>query len=130
MQEMDGPYGEFWTGAESGQLLLPYCAHCDAFLWPPRGYCTTCGRRRGGWRPVPGMGTLFSWVEVHVTPSAALVGELPYVLGLIDVRDAGVRIPGPVRGAPQSLVVDTELRVDFEPFGALERVPVWRPAEG
>lgn len=80
----------FWTGAKAGKLVLPHCNACSYVIWYPKVYCGACGSLDVAWREASGLGTIYSYTQVHR-------GEGPYretesfVLGLVDL-DEGPRI--------------------------------------
>jgi uncharacterized OB-fold protein len=80
----------YWSGAKAGKLVLPHCSACNHAIWYPKVFCGECGSLDVEWREASGLGTLYSYSEVHR-------GEGPYretgsfVLGLVDL-DEGPRV--------------------------------------
>jgi len=71
----------FWDGLRTRRLLLPYCADCAAFWYPPAPRCPRCLSSSVSWRECAGSGTLWSWATVH-RPFAPGLGVPPLRLGL------------------------------------------------
>jgi uncharacterized protein len=93
-------------GLATGELRFPQCDHCDTWNWYPLPACRCCGKTAFTWQQVELKGSLYSWTRVYRNFSGHDVGELPYIVGIIDIEGApGVRIPcryvGSEDGDPQ-----------------------------
>ena len=44
-----------WQNAREGVLVIPFCAACDRFAWPPRARCTHCAGTMS-WKKATGAG--------------------------------------------------------------------------
>jgi uncharacterized OB-fold protein len=118
LPDVDDPVtAPFFAGAARGELLIPRCASCAAFVWYPADACS-CGARSPEWTRVSGRGTLFSWALVHRAFLPAFADKVPFVTALVALEeDAGVRIPTYIVDArPESLVADQAVVVDFRPL--------------
>ena len=73
----------FWDGLRSRRLLLPYCADCAAFRYPPAPRCPRCLSSPVSWRECAGSGTLWSWATVH-RPFAPGLG-VPYTVVQVEL---------------------------------------------
>lgn len=105
----------FWDAAARGELLIPRCAACGAWIWYPREACTDCGGAELPWTPVSGRGSLFSWAVVRRALVKQFAGEVPYVTGLVALdEDPAVRVVTRlVDCAPEDLRIDMPVRVVF-----------------
>jgi hypothetical protein len=116
---------EFWRGITRAELLFKHCNDCGAVHHPRRIACSRCNSLELGWKPAQGLGTVYSFSEVHRAPSKAFQSGAPYTVGLIETvegvhffcriipgKGAGVRI-----GAPAKL--------DFRPLENGEVLPVF-----
>lgn len=81
----------FWAGCDEGVLRLPRCAECERFFWPPGPVCPHCQSSEFDWVEADGTGSVYSWVTVHVPLDPSVVDELPYAVGLIELKEC-VRI--------------------------------------
>jgi uncharacterized OB-fold protein len=121
--------GGFFAGAARGELVLRRCGDCDAVLHVPRMYCRHCRSWNGGWQPVSGAATLYSWtVVVHQVHPAY---PTPYTIVLVDLdEEPGTRLVGQLPGAPD-LRAGMPMEVWFEELGTTDAgrvvVPNWRP---
>jgi hypothetical protein len=119
---------EFWSGAARGELVIPRCNACDAWIWYPRDACPGCAGTDLTWQPVSGRGTLFSWALVERALFAPFKHKAPYVTGLVALEeDPAVRIvTNLVDCDPGSLEIDMPVHVvfrDLEFDGDPRRIP-------
>lgn len=122
----DPDLAEFWEGTRHEEFRVPYCSVCSRFSWPPRGTCPHCLSLDMGWRPVEGIGTLFSWTVVGHTSIKGFKEHLPFAVGVITLDGAdGVRVVGRLTDPPDALMVDARVEVGFEPVTEELHVPVW-----
>jgi len=116
----------FWEGCREGRFLLPSCADCGAFRWPPGPMCPQCQSCDTRWVESSGVGRVYSWVVVHHAAHPALADQVPYAIALIELRP-GVRVVGNVAGcAPEALRADMPVELYFEELADGERLPNFR----
>lgn len=83
---------EFFAGAARGELAIPRCTKCDAWVWYPEPSCQSCGGALL-WQPTSGLGRLFSWAVVQRPFLPAFAEMIPFVTALVELVDApAVRI--------------------------------------
>jgi uncharacterized OB-fold protein len=88
------PTRPFFAAAERGELAIPRCQDCAAWVWYPQAICPACGGRRIDWTKVSGRGRIFTWVRVHRSFLPGLASRVPYVTALIELEeDPALRIP-------------------------------------
>jgi uncharacterized OB-fold protein len=107
----------FYAGAARGELMLPWCATCQGYVWYPEAACP----RDGGepvWTRVSGRATLFSWAVVRRAFLPAFEDKVPFVTALVALEeDPSVRLPTYIVDAPPaSLVPDARVAVQFRPL--------------
>jgi uncharacterized OB-fold protein len=106
----------FFAAAARGELAIPKCNGCGAFVWYPAAACTACGGGDLSWVVVSGRGTLFSWAVVRRAFLPAFEDKVPFVTALVALdEDPNVRVP--------TYIVDTSpelLRAD-QPVTAVFR---------
>jgi uncharacterized OB-fold protein len=115
LPDVDDPLtAEFFAGAAAGELRIPRCAECDAYLWYPGTSCPTCGGPLE-WTAVSGRGSLFTWAVVRRAFLPAFADQVPFVTALVALdEDPAVRIATYiVDAAPDTLVADVPVEVDF-----------------
>jgi uncharacterized OB-fold protein len=123
----------YFAGAARGELAIPRCDTCGAFVWYPAEACPTDGGALT-WTPVSGRGTLFSWAVVQRPFLPAFADMVPFVTALVAIEeDPAVRLCTIVVDHGE-LVPDMPVVVDFRPLsfstvpGKSVTVPMFRPA--
>lgn len=86
----EGPNAEFYRLAATGRVHVQHCATCGHVQHPPRLRCRTCASTDLDWRPVDGLGTLYSWTTSHFPFDRGWAAGLPYSTGVIE-------LPGEIR---------------------------------
>jgi uncharacterized OB-fold protein len=129
------PTREFWTGAARGELLIPNCDTCAAYIWYPRERCRACHGERFTWTPMSGRGRLFSWTVVHHAFLPQFAAHVPFVPALVALdEDPSVRLVTRIVDCPPAeLAFDLPVGVVFRrlEFAGVEgRViaPMFTPA--
>ena len=92
--EVSAPY---WEGLEQGVLNLQCCSACKKFRHYPRLVCDSCYALDVEWVESSGRGEVHSWTVAHHAFHPGFVGDLPYVLAVVDLEE-GVRAMGRLRG--------------------------------
>ncbi|TAL02237.1 MAG: acyl dehydratase [Rhodospirillaceae bacterium] len=93
----------FWDATATRKLVLPRCADCDRFRWPPGPFCPGCHSQRVEWVPA-GDGQIYSFTIItkgdgdqHQVFVPALIefpeaGGLRLVAAIVETPLAAVRI--------------------------------------
>lgn len=118
LPDLDGPLtAEFFAGAARGELVVPRCSQCDAWVWYPEETCPHCGGRPE-WQATSGRARLFSWAVVQRPFLPAFADMVPFVTALVTLEEAPeVRIVTYVVDVdPEALVADLPLAVMFRPL--------------
>jgi len=96
----------FWTGIAAGELRLPHCAACDAWVWYPQsGVPHVCGRPLS-WTAVPPTGTVYATTTVRrpFLPGATR-DDVPVTTILVELDHApGVRLVARVEHGAEASV--------------------------
>lgn len=88
----------FWDAAERGELLLPQCASCGHFRWPPGPFCPRCRSQAVAWM-APGAGQIYSFTILREKKDDGAVQII--VPALIEFPGAGgVRLAAAISGTP------------------------------
>lgn len=117
----------FWDAAKEDRLIMPRCAACGAYQFPPTTACNACGAERMEWVDVSGRGSVFSFVVFHRVYHPAFADKVPYVVAVIAL-DEGPRIISGVVGIPPSEVAcDMPVRVVFEDVRDGVKLPKFTP---
>jgi len=120
----------FWDGLGQHRMVLPYCAECAAFRYPPGPRCPRCLSAVVSWRECPGGGTLWSWATARRAFAPGLGVPYTVVQVELDVQ------PGLLVDSTLAAAGDTPLRLGL-PLSAVYlddprgfTVHAFRPAAG
>lgn len=118
-----------WQNAREGVLVIPYCAACDRFAWPPRARCMHCAGTMS-WKKATGAGIVVTWSVIRRAADPALKDEVPYVIALVEL-DEGVRLfTNLVDVSAGAIQAGLRVRCRFEPStDDAAWVPVFAPEE-
>lgn len=84
---------EYWTAANEGELRLPRCDSCSAWIWYPRAVCLECGGSALAWQSVEAVGRIYSWTRVRHPYVKDLQEFLPLTIAIVELT-AGPRVIG------------------------------------
>ena len=118
LPDVDDPItAPFFAGAARGELCITRCETCDAYVWYPQDVCPHDGGALV-WTPVSGRASLFSWAVVQRPFLPAFADMVPFVTALVALaEDPAVRLcTYVVDAAPETLVADAPLQVEFRPL--------------
>jgi uncharacterized OB-fold protein len=118
LPDVDDPItAPFFAGAARGELVVPRCGECGAYVWYPRNACPDDGGALT-WSRVSGRGTLFSWAVVRRAFLPAFADKVPFVSALVALEeDPAVRIVTYLVDAePDTLRADEPVEVQFRPL--------------
>jgi uncharacterized OB-fold protein len=102
----------FYRAIEAGRFELPYCDDCGISLHPRREVCPACLADHVSTRAVDGMGALYSFSTMVITPFVEAQADLPYTVGIVQL-DAGVAVFGRIDVAEELVAIDMRLEVDL-----------------
>lgn len=117
----------FWEGAEAGSLVLPRCAECETYRWPPGPFCPHCQSQSVDWQDA-GPSRIYSYTIMREPGER---GEAVHVAALVEFpQAAGVRLLAAIVDAdPATIRIGDPLSVDWI-TAANVRVAVFRPVRG
>jgi len=81
----------YWDGIREGKLKIKSCTECGKPHHPRRILCFHCGGDTFEWFEISGHATVFSFSTIHRAPSEEFKGELPYTVGIVELRE-GIHI--------------------------------------
>jgi len=119
-------------GAAEGRPVLPRCASCGRFQFPPRPVCRYCPSEEFEWPEITLRGTIYSWTVTERAPLPALADRVPLTLVVValDLPDP-VRLVGRLEPSPDdpALAAGAAVVGDFRSDPAAEApVLYWRLA--
>lgn len=99
----NGDFAPMLEAMTAKTLLLPRCEGCESWIWPPTDTCRTCGEHTVAWTEViPATSTLFSYTVVWHTRLPGYTDRTPYVVGIVEVAETGIRLIGSLEAQPDS----------------------------
>jgi len=120
----------FWDGCRAGELRIPRCRACGAWVWYPAA-CPSCAGADHAWTPVSGRGTVFTWVTVHRAFLPGYEDRVPFVTALVELDDAHVRLATFLRDVPATgLRLGMPVEVTFERINDRVTLPLFRCVAG
>ena len=119
----------FWDAAREGRLEIQRCESCEQYQYPPDVACVHCQSTELTPAQVSGRGSLYSYTRVDRAFHAGFAGQLPYVIGLVELEEQpGLKLLTNIVGAdPEDLKVGMPLEVTFETRRDIT-LPQFRPA--
>jgi len=109
----------FWDEAQKGNFVLQKCQDCGRLQFLPRPVCINCFSRNLGWQPSRGTGTIYTFSEVFVARSPAIMKQVqesgvPVIHAVIDL-DEGVRATSEIVGCkPEEVQIGGRVQVCFD----------------
>jgi len=118
----------YFDGLAAGEVLLQRCAACERHQFPPRAFCTVCGRRDLPFVEASGRGRIYAMSVMHRASEESFAGVTPYAVALVDL-DEGVRVMARGSVPPAELMTGMDVLVSPEPEPLVHPTLVFRPAE-
>lgn len=123
-----GDFAPMVAAFADGVIVLPQCRECGVWTWTPSDQCRGCDRFGVEWTAVPDpVGTLFTFTVVWHTSLVDYADRVPFVVGLVDVADTGIRIPGLIDCQPGAVDIGTRLRPQFGSQASGGPLLRWQP---
>lgn len=79
----------FWTAAAEHKLVMQYCSSCNNYQFYGRPFCLTCQSDEIEWKPVSGLGQVYTMTCVHMAWSDAF--DPPFTVAIVEL-DEGPRL--------------------------------------
>jgi uncharacterized protein len=90
---------QFFEALKTGRLTTTRCAK-DGLFWPPRLVCPKCHSSELEWTDLPRSGRIYAFSAVLAGPPMGMEADVPFVVGLVDLDGAPLRLFGRIVGAP------------------------------
>lgn len=104
----------FFERLRAGKLATTRCAK-DGLLWPPRVVCPRCHTETLEWVDLPLSGHIYAFSAVLAGAPLGMESDLPFVVGLVDLAGAPLRLFGRITGRSWN-EVHIGQRVRVEPY--------------
>ena len=89
----------FYESLKAGRLTTTRCPK-DGLVWPPRLVCPRCHSGSLEWTDLPQVGRIYAFSAVLAGAPMGMESDVPYVVGLIDLEGAALRLFGRIVGTP------------------------------
>jgi uncharacterized protein len=89
---------KFFDRLRAGRLSTTRCAREDRWLWPPRVVCPHCHSEELEWADLPMTGRVYAFSAVLAGAPLGMEGEVPFVVGLVDLDGVPLRLFGRIAG--------------------------------
>ncbi len=123
----------FWEGCKQHELRIHKCKNCGSHRFPPRLMCPDCNSTNVEWSKVSGRGKIYSFIIPHAPGPGeppARGFDYPYAVLLVELPDAGVRIPSNIVDCEiNDIRVGMPVEVVFEDITPEITLPKFRPSK-
>jgi uncharacterized OB-fold protein len=105
----------FFAALREGRLTTTRCPRDGSVQWPPAVACPRCHGEELQWTDLPREGRLYAFSEVRGGAPLGMEGGVPFVVGLVELSGASLRLFSRIVGKPYAaLSLGEEVR--FETF--------------
>lgn len=104
----------FWDGCARHELLLQRCGPNGHLWFPPSSLCPRCWSADFTWTAAAGVGTIFSFTVYRRAYAPELAGQVPYVVGIVELAEGPRLITNIVDCDPADIAVGMPVEVVFE----------------
>ena len=121
----------FWAGCKEHKLIVPKCANCGKYLFPPGPMCPECQSTKFENEEVEGKGVVDSWVVVCYSPNPEFAGDTPYLVIMVEL-DAPKRIMlcGNIKECKnEEIYAGMPVEVVFDDVTSEVTLPQWKPVK-
>jgi uncharacterized OB-fold protein len=118
----------FWEAAAAHRLVLPRCAACAAYRFPPAPFCWRCRSQETEWVDHDGRGHVYSFTVIRHALSPVVADALPLVAAVVELDGTGgCRLVGNVVDAdPETVEIGRPVAVDWYDVREATTLPVFR----
>ena len=120
---------DFWKGTKQGKLLIQSCRECGSKIFFPKKRCPDCWSEKMTWIESSGKATVYTYTIMRDMVEPKFVGDLPYVLAMVDLED-GIRMTTRIVNClPENVSIGMEVQVVFEDISPECALPVFQPVD-
>ena len=108
--------GEFWAGAQRGELRIQHCTTCGKHQHYPRFLCSHCGADTLEFVTASGLATVYSYTVVRQNGVPPFNERIPFVVAVLDLDEDGARmIAAMPKLAPERARIGLRAQAEFRP---------------
>lgn len=114
LPEVDKHTEAFWTGGQSGHLMINQCQACQHYIHPPVPMCSKCRSRDVEAVPVSGEAVISSY-SINYMPWIPKL-QVPYVVAIVElVEQKGLYLTTEIVSLkPEEALIGMPVKVIFE----------------
>ena len=117
----------FWEGARRHEVLIQRCGACGRAVFFPKVFCPHCLGRALGWERASGRGTIYSFTVVRNNPPSPFLGDVPFVVAIIELEEGVRLLSNVVECDPDALRCGQAVEVVFDDATPEVSLPKFRP---
>ena len=104
----------WWDALARHTIAMQQCRSCDAWVFYPRPFCTSCGSHELEWRQVEPRAMLFTYTIAHHAVAPAFAHLSRPILAIAELTN-GVRVPTTIEAdAARDLNIGMALTPHFD----------------
>ncbi|MCB1677583.1 MAG: OB-fold domain-containing protein [Halioglobus sp.] len=126
LPEMEGLTGEFYDFCKQGELRFQQCADCGEFRHVPREVCAHCNSFDWQWAASSGRGRVYTWTVVERALHPDFMDATPLAPVVVELEEGVRLLTNLVNVAPQDLVMDMPVEVEFRAVTDTVTLPLFR----
>jgi uncharacterized OB-fold protein len=121
----------FWRATAEHRLVLPRCAACGTYRFPPSPFCWKCRAQEVEWIEHDGRGEIYSFTVIRHGVIPAVREALPFVAAVVELPGTGgCRMVGNIVGCePDAVRIGLPVTIDWYDVREDTTIPVFRLAE-
>lgn len=120
----------FWEAAREKKLVFQKCEECGKNVFYPRIACPHCFSDHLVWVESSGKGTIYSYSVVENNAPSAFIGDMPFVIAIVKLEEAGVQMLTNIVGCdPKQVHCDMPVQVTFEKVTDEFTLPKFKPVD-
>jgi uncharacterized OB-fold protein len=118
----------FWLAAREHRLVVPRCASCGTFRFPPGPFCHECQHQDVEQVEMSGAGTVYTYTVARHGVVPSLAGSVPYVVAVIELDGApGIRMIGNiVESDPEAVRIGSRVGLAWDDVTDEVTIPRFR----
>lgn len=118
----------FWAATAEHRLVLPRCASCATYRFPPAPFCWKCRAQEVEWIEHGGAGEVYSFTVVRHAVIPSVKDALPFVAAVVELRGTGgCRLVGNIVDCePEAVAIGARVGIDWYDVREATTIPVFR----
>ena len=120
---------EFWKATKKGKFLIQQCQDCNSNIFFPKKVCPECWSNNLGWQEASGKAQVYTYTIVLDMVEAAFMGDLPYVIAMVDLEEDIRMTTRIVNCNPKDVKIGMDVELVFDEVSEECSLPMFQPAD-